>query len=182
MFAIAAAFFAGWLVLSAINQFKADALIWLHRYDSLGLLPNWKFFAPSPLKFDLVLLYRTSHDGGNGESIYGDWAVAAVAYERNVYDFFFNTSRRLNKAITDLYSFIIDLSRTFPIESVCRSAPVKALSALVVQRAQISPDPVVADGTAERRSFQFAIVRVEGVRASTTAVFAFVSEPAPLGK
>lgn len=48
-----------WLGLSVLNQFRRGQWIKpIKRFDRVGILPVWTFFAPNPARSDYRLLYR----------------------------------------------------------------------------------------------------------------------------
>lgn len=49
--------FGAWLIASLPNQFRWRWWDRVARYDQLGLLPRWTFFAPNPGRHDVHVIY-----------------------------------------------------------------------------------------------------------------------------
>lgn len=56
--ALALAALALWLGATVLGQLETPLARQLRRRDVLGLVPDWRFFAPRPVRFDYHLLYR----------------------------------------------------------------------------------------------------------------------------
>lgn len=95
--------FAVWFGCTILAQFSSNRLsAWLLARDEFGLLPNWLFFAPNPISYDLAILARHA----NSQDATGD-ATWFLVYEspyglqpfrRSVW----HPEARLDKAIHDL--------------------------------------------------------------------------------
>lgn len=71
----------------------------LRRLHTLGLVPQWSFFAPTPGVQNLYLLYRDIHLGGEPTA----WRmVHHMDSDRGPLTFVWNPRRRLRKALHDL--------------------------------------------------------------------------------
>lgn len=161
-----------WLVLTAIGQSSIGLLTRMRRWDPLGLLPCWYFFAPNPVRYDTVLLWRRVASGRDlsDSGVAGqEWMVAAIPYAERAYHIFFNPSRRIQKSVHDLQTAIGNLSDQFPIEKVCGSSPVRALRGYVLGE---------LEGGRGRESgqVQFAIARVTNTRTQPEGRIVFVSD------
>ncbi len=75
---------------------RRHGLRFLH---TIGLLPQWSFFAPTPGVQNLYLLYRDVHEGGEATA----WRIVhAMDADRGRWTFVWNPRRRLRKALHDL--------------------------------------------------------------------------------
>ncbi|NIZ90050.1 hypothetical protein [Kineococcus rubinsiae] len=97
MAAIAVGFLALWLVLSALAQVSDRALRAMRRFDVLGLIPAYNFFAPTPGTLDYHILVR---DRGADELL-TSWRELPYL-PANPFAFAWNPGRRHNKAIFDV--------------------------------------------------------------------------------
>jgi hypothetical protein len=89
---------AFWLLLSIIGQFDSAWLRLLRKYDVLGLLPMWWFFAPIPGRHDFHLLLRDRLLNGSVTA----WKELPVNPERHWWNFIWNPERRQRKSFLDL--------------------------------------------------------------------------------
>jgi hypothetical protein len=62
---VCAAFFA-WFSLSVLHQVRLFSSK-MGRFDPLGLLPRWTFFAPNPGIYDYHIVYREVNDGDGSD-------------------------------------------------------------------------------------------------------------------
>jgi hypothetical protein len=70
----------------------------LRRRDLFGIVPDWRFFAPTPAKLDYHLLYRDRLADGTAT----DWTEVSVTPARRWYCCLWNPFRRDRKALFDL--------------------------------------------------------------------------------
>ena len=91
--------FAIWILLS-ILVYVPKIGTWIRGSDFFSLIPEWKFFAPAPGRWDYYLLYR---DQLADESV-TDWTETEVAGTRQWWNFIWNPSRRGRKALFDATS------------------------------------------------------------------------------
>jgi hypothetical protein len=85
-----------WLILSILAQRRPTRVF---KYDRLGLLPNYRFFAPRPISYDLFLVTRAYGEDGVQEA----WRFYDIA-QKGLWCFIWNPRHRLRKGITDLIS------------------------------------------------------------------------------
>jgi hypothetical protein len=93
--ALVVCFFVAWAVGSLavlVSRFTP----WLRNHDLIGLLPQWKFFAPIPGRGDFHLLYRDVYAHG-----VTDWTEIAFAEEGGWWTCLWNPRRRESKAVFD---------------------------------------------------------------------------------
>ena len=92
---LVAAFFAAWAAASILILFP-KAAVYLRPRDYLGLVPEWKFFAPIPGKGDFHLLYRDFYAEGCTA-----WTEIDVGGRRRWWNFIWHPHRRDRKAAFD---------------------------------------------------------------------------------
>ena len=88
-------FFAAWATASILVLIPGVGP-WLRRHDLLGLVPEWKFFAPIPGRGDFHLLYRDWF-----AEVATDWTEIVVGGERRWWNFLWHPRRRERKATFD---------------------------------------------------------------------------------
>lgn len=86
-----------WFVLSFVAQLSERTLRALRRYDFLGVIPVYNFFAPTPGTLDYHLLVRDQSPDG----ALTPWRELPYS-PRTPYDFVWNPGRRYNKALFDV--------------------------------------------------------------------------------
>ena len=161
-----------WLALTIVGQISVKALTYMRRLDPLGLLPLWYFFAPNPVQYDSVLLFRFVNDKRDAT---GEWKVAKILYDERWYHCFFNTSRRLQKTIHDLQTALGNLSDNFSNEVIARSSPALAITGYVRQYLKQEAEVV-----AGHDFLQWCVVRVVSARSNPHSRVVYVSEPCRL--
>ena len=161
-----------WLGLAVGSQLSFATLTRLRRWDPFGFIPSWHFFAPNPARFDTVILVRdVAGPVGETDDPQSPWSVATVVHREHWYQPIFNPQRRIQKAVHDLQNAIGNMSERYDPAAICRSAAAKALF-------DYAQRDVLQDGLSSRlRTRQFAIVRIENVRAAVEARVVFVTEP-----
>lgn len=90
----------GWLVASVVNQFSTDWFRRVARWDVLGLLPRWTFFAPNPADEDVHVIYRDLADAER--QVWGSGRVLSKAPAPAWRRWLWNPGRYERKAIIDL--------------------------------------------------------------------------------
>jgi hypothetical protein len=93
------------------------------RFDTLGLVPEWRFFAPKPGRGDHVLLYRDSADGRG----WGPWTELSLVAPRRWHHFVWNPERRAKKALLDFVAALMATIRATGTEGVEITTPYLAL-------------------------------------------------------
>jgi hypothetical protein len=108
------------LIGTVLRQLPAISSSRLLRWDSLGILPGFSFFAPHPGSHDYVLVYRTGRNG-----VVGGWRDPFRLTRRRASTAIWNPSKRLRKAIIDVAGALahemIDKPRSDP--SIILSVP-----------------------------------------------------------
>jgi hypothetical protein len=90
--------FAAWLLVTIRFHVPLEGQQPLRRFDPLGLVPDWRFFAPHPPQFDYALLYRDHLPGG----IVTPWTDVRIVESRRPWNAVWNPDRRTRKAFFDL--------------------------------------------------------------------------------
>ena len=113
------AFFALWFVLSIGFQVRPIASR-LGRYDRLGLLPRWTFFAPNPGIYDHHIIFRECDpsvdptvvqlEGGDALT---PWRELDGLCTGNNVPLIWNPQRRVTKTITDVVNSMAVTRRLF---------------------------------------------------------------------
>lgn len=67
------ALLAGWFAITLVSQHPHRSFDWFRQFDRMGAIPNWRFFAPFPIRYDFVVLFRVVSEGvrsrpGHGSS------------------------------------------------------------------------------------------------------------------
>lgn len=96
---LATAGFAAWLVLSAASQHPDRNFDRMRLVDpTRTLIPDWRFFAPTPAQHDVHILYRVMLPGGETSP----WATSLELASRSWTDFAWLPDRRRDKGMFDL--------------------------------------------------------------------------------
>jgi hypothetical protein len=93
----AATFFAIWLLLTIMNEFRLSWFNRITRRDTFHLIPRWTFFAPNPPRSDYHLQYRDRLADG----VITPWAQIPTLSPRHLYSFLWNPEKRANKVVRD---------------------------------------------------------------------------------
>ncbi len=97
------AVFIVWGAASALTQVRRPFAQKFRRFDKLGLLPAWNFFAPKPITSDFEVRYRTwSTTGGLGH-----WYALDLPLERRFSDALLNPTRREKKAMFEACARVV---------------------------------------------------------------------------
>ena len=89
-------------LLSILNQFTRLQRS-LKRWDSVGLLPYWSFFAPNPGTFDHRVLMRKKDADGN----VGSWSEICVYEPRLASHLIWNPNKIRQKCVSDCVSALL---------------------------------------------------------------------------
>ena len=85
---------AAWWVISLCGQFKPGYMTRLRGQDVFHLIPNWRFFAPTPARRDYHLEFRTRSREGRVSR----YERIELLRERDWVTTMWNPSKRLRKA------------------------------------------------------------------------------------
>ncbi|MFR9676221.1 hypothetical protein [Streptomyces sp. TR06-5] len=140
----------------------------MQRKDTFSLLPNWRFFAPTPAMHDYHLLYRTlGHDGETSR-----WRAVEIITGRKLHQILWFPTRRPEKACFDVCGEILQfIDRGFPVAT--RTPAYRVLVAYLRRR-------IREDGADDARGFQFTLVRAAGYDTSEKPETLFVSPLTPM--
>ncbi|MHC0432933.1 hypothetical protein ACX6XY_22565 [Streptomyces sp. O3] len=138
--------------------------------DTFSVLPNWRFFAPTPAMHDYHFLYRTLDADGTTSP----WQGVDVIEGRKPWQIAWFPTRRPEKAIFDICSEILHvIDKGFAV--VTRTSAYRTLTEYL--RATINSQHESA-GTV--KGFQFALARATGYDKSHDPEMVFVSPYTPL--
>lgn len=97
------------LVIAVLAAFTALTVLhqirplqrYLQKFDTLGLLPNYSFFAPRPLTSDYRLVYKRAAEED------GEWIEIPIYAEARVLRLLWNPGKYVNKAFVDTSNFLV---------------------------------------------------------------------------
>jgi len=155
-----------WIIVTMLAQVPSPAFGRARSRDWLGLVPNWRFFAPNPAQHDFAIYVRPTRPVGERQA---QWTRPRVVAERRLHHAVWFPQRRADKALFDLCSDLLPvLDSEFPHR--VESRPV-----FKVLRAWAIAD-LLAQGV-EDDYFQLALVRFAGSDDSVDPEIVFVSSP-----
>lgn len=108
---IVALFFGIWIVLTVAAQLPITVVSALLRWDWLGLVPRWTFFAPRPGDSDIRTLIRFVNSGVTSAWM-ELWLSARLDGTRYLVRGVFNPYRRCEKLLLDYVNTLGDLQGT----------------------------------------------------------------------
>lgn len=157
------------LVCTIANQHPNTAFNRLQRKDTLSLLPNWRFFAPTPAMYDYHLLYRTlGKDGATSP-----WKEIDAIAGRRFRQIVWFPSRRQEKAVFDVCSEILrHVDKGF--EFVMSIPAYRALLSYMENH-------IRAGEARDVNGFQFTLVRAAGYDTAEEPKTLFIAPYTPLG-
>jgi hypothetical protein len=156
------------LACTIANQHPNTAFNRLQRKDTLSLLPNWRFFAPTPAMYDYHLLYRTLGQDGATSS----WKEIGVVAGRKLRQAVWFPTRRQEKAVFDVCSEILRfVDKGF--QFVMSIPAYRVLVSYIETR-------VATDGVGDAKGFQFTLVRAAGYDTSEDPKTLFISPYVPM--
>jgi hypothetical protein len=162
---VCAAFFA-WFSLSVLHQVRLFSSK-MGRFDPLGLLPRWTFFAPNPGIYDYHIVYREVNDG-DGSDLNPDtsnsWRHIQIISETAAIPLLWNPERRIAKTISDISNSIIGMLREKIAPDVVPYTPSYFLMTHLAQR-----------GVTRGSKIEWAIVKSHGFHGNRTFSPVFVS-------
>ncbi|MFE0808851.1 hypothetical protein ACFW34_15415 [Streptomyces sp. NPDC058848] len=150
--------------------------------DGFSLLPNWRFFAPTPAVHDFHLLYRTLDRQGRTSR----WKAVDVIEGRKPHQIVWFPTRRPEKAVFDICSELLPVLD----QGVTRMSRTSAYHLLLAYLRRW----VRVDGPPGAKGFQFALTQATGYDTGHDPEIIFISpytemtpgpdaaSPAPSGK
>lgn len=165
--------FAGWFAVTVLSQHPHRVFDRLRPLDKVGLLiPNWRFFAPTPARHDFHLLYRTLSDSGERSQ----WKAASRINPRAWSQVVWFPGRRQEKAVFDICTEITGLVGQRGAR-LTETPAYRLLRDFVIRHIR-EEDPLGPRVT----GFQFLIVQYSGHDHSEEPQYSFVSPFVPLGE
>jgi hypothetical protein len=95
-----------WLILTVVFHFPLTGNYFLRAKDLLGLVPDWRFFCPTPIRNNYFILYR---DFINENEI-TNWMELTLCPPRHFYNFFWNVGRKYRKSYLDVCIELIGIA------------------------------------------------------------------------
>ncbi|MEE1938334.1 hypothetical protein V1L54_02720 [Streptomyces sp. TRM 70361] len=131
---------AGWFVATVLSQYPDRSYDKLRNMDKTGagiLIPNWRFFAPTPATDDQHFLYRLASEDRTEHT---EWReVYPVTPRRLVHAVWF-PGRRIEKAIFDVASTLVhNTAAMTPLHKEAKQAAYRLVNDFV--RKRITPEP-----------------------------------------
>lgn len=157
------AFYAIWLLISALYQVDFSLAVWIKKLDALALLPRWKFFAPNPSVADYKLFVR---DRLADRSV-TTWREIELSGEKTLAAAVWNPARRRVKVVVDAMRRIRILAATPEADPEVLAASLPYLTLL-----QVATDSAHLDSSHES---QFAVMQVSGLKAESPPRLVFHS-------
>jgi hypothetical protein len=132
---------AGWLVLTVLSCLRLSWLQTVRKYDVLGMMPSWGFFANALAEFRL--LFRTVDNNG---ALTG-WLEIDLVAHRTWHEAFWHPLKRVEKAFqTDLRDVARMRERGVSPDEVELSAPYRRITYYVLMTARVTGDrPVTGE-------------------------------------
>lgn len=147
----AALLFGTWYWLTVAGQHTDSDLNRFRRLDRTGmLLPNWRFFAPSPGVTDTHLLHRVRLPDGSQTP----WEPTLQITRRTWLHAMWFPGRRREKSVFDIAIHLEQLAGVMDARRMADTGSYGLLAGFVRR--------TVAERYAEPRAFQFALVRHTG--------------------
>ncbi|MBB4893930.1 hypothetical protein FHS39_002964 [Streptomyces olivoverticillatus] len=162
-------------MLSAVAQLapvRGRVAAWQGRYDLLGLVPRYHFFAPVPGTHDYHLLVRRVSPGGE----HGPWREVTPVFERRWWNVLWNPDRRHHKQLFDLATTLAKGDLTCSDPATPHSTGCLLLLRYATERARTPA------GTGEDVRVQFVIAQTAGERGSHAPEAVFLSRPHRIGR
>lgn len=157
---------AGLLLATALSQHPNRSFDRLRRFDRLGLvIPNWRFFAPTPATEDFHVLHRTLE----AHEVETPWETTLEIAPRRPSQLVWFPTRRREKAIFDITTEIL-LAIPQGDDAVLTTASYQTLVGYVRKTiASRRSQPTAPEG------YQFMIARHRGFDESAPADFLLIS-------
>lgn len=156
-----------WWLLSAINQVRPVSHL-LAKFDPLGLLPRWTFFAPNPGIHDNHLVYTSLENPSTPHSANNDvlslWHSCESLDSTHI-PLLWNPQRRLSKTVADINNCLITMSRDLGISERVMPLTAEYLAATNYVSARV-PDA---------SHFRWALARSHGFAGNRTFLLSFLS-------
>lgn len=159
---------AAMLVSTVANQHPNIAFNRLQRKDTFSLLPNWRFFAPTPATYDYHILYRTCDQEGKTSS----WKAVDLIAGRRFRQIVWFPTRRQEKAVFDLTSELLRSSQK-GFQFVISLPAYRILCAYLRKM-------ITEQGITGVEGFQFTFIRAAGYDESEEPEPFFISPYIPI--
>jgi len=157
--AVTAAALAGWFWASVGASHPSEMFARIRKMDRNGIfLPNWRFFAPYPARFDYGLIYRVEQADG----AVSPWRFVMEPIHRTWAHTVWFPARRRSKALFDIVAELLVVARRLAEQGDLNSEVLEAYPAFKVLR-DFSAGAVRDRHRDESPAgFQFAIIEHTG--------------------
>ncbi|MFF3396260.1 hypothetical protein ACFYW1_35790 [Streptomyces sp. NPDC002669] len=163
---------AGWFTATVLSQHPHRVFDGLRRFDRLGLIPNWRFFAPIPAQHDYVVLHRLVH----ADRSTGGWQRPSQPYERGWTSVLWSPQRRHVKSVLMVCGKLSGVVASAGVQGITENHLYRILREYV--RAEIASYP--ASERENAVAFQFVVVKSGGYDPGVKPKFIFSSPSVPL--
>ena len=162
--AMVGGFYLAWFVICLTYQLPLLFARQLARWDLLGLLPNWRFFAPKPFGADYHLVVRYTDEKGRNPRCVEITDVLPIPFRPLAA--VWNPHKRLHFGYIDAVIDLMNRAKRLSMVEVVDTLPYRTLAKYVAAS--------VPDGAT--RSVQFIVVASDGYRQAEDPVVVFISE------
>jgi hypothetical protein len=161
---IVACLYLGWFIICIIHQLPNHWVRRLALYDLLGLLPNWRFFAPKPFSADYHLVVRLFDEERRAPECIEITDVLPIASRPLCA--LWNPDKRVHFGYIDAVIDLLNRAKLQSAVEVQRSAPYRTIANFVAAYLPHKGVQVV----------QFIVVATDGYRQREDPIVVFVSE------
>ncbi|MFD7530797.1 MULTISPECIES: hypothetical protein [unclassified Streptomyces] len=121
------ALLAGWFAITLVSQHPHRSFDWFRQFDRMGAIPNWRFFAPFPIRYDFVVLFRVVSEGGE----VSPWTRLVGGDGRSWSAVVWSPERRHEKAVLTVCGDLVSTLTVSGPEAIENSVPDRVLRELV---------------------------------------------------
>lgn len=162
--AIVGGIYLTWFMICFIHQLPHLWVRRLSQYDLLGLLPNWRFFAPKPFAADYHLVLRYLNEEGRGPHCMEITDVLPMP--SRPMSALWNPHKRLHFGYIDAVIDLVNRAKLLTVDEVEGTLPYWTIANFV---AAYVPDRGI-------RAVQFIVVAADGYRQREAPIVVFVSK------
>ncbi len=131
---------AAWFIATLLSQHPDRSYDKARRFDRSGtgiVIPNWRFFAPTPAVEDQHFLYRLANEDRTEHT---EWREAFPITPRKLVHAFWFPGRRIEKAVFDVASTLLHNGGAMtPLHQEAKESAYRLVNSFV--RHRITPEP-----------------------------------------
>ncbi|MET3126226.1 hypothetical protein ABID42_001328 [Arcicella rosea] len=101
-------FFSSWLILTVVFHFPLTGNYKLRVKDPFGIIPDWRFFCPTPIKHNYHILHREFLQNGDTSP----WREIQLLPPRSLLDAIWNPGRKSRKSFLDITIELANVAST----------------------------------------------------------------------